>query len=219
MTSQLGRREFITRATKLACASVGAAFFTKTTQDAHINRLQPSSIYYPVPLIPQPDKLSCWAGSMAMLVSYRRQVSVSPESLAWEVGRSLRTSYGWDLLEEVKNHFGFQDVWLPPASLYPSPAQWYSWLAWYGPLWVTTVGAPSHAIIVDGIWGDFTPSGTWVHVLNPWDVNTAFSNDPIDFNPQNRGVAYSQAFAAFAADFGRLELGNYENWRVLYLPG
>jgi hypothetical protein len=110
----------------------------------------PSSGYHhDVLLIPQPDKLSCWAASMAMLVSYSQSSSRTPESLAEEVGRSLRTSYGWDMLEEVKDHFGFQDIPLPSnASLYPSPAQWCEWLGTYGPLRVTTIGAPSHAIVV-----------------------------------------------------------------------
>jgi Papain-like cysteine protease AvrRpt2 len=99
------------------------------------------SLDYPVPLIPQPDKPSCWAGSMAMLVSYRRNASISPENLANEVNRTLRTSYGWDMLEDVKSYFGFQDVSLPSnTSLYPLPQQWYDWMNQYGPLWVTIVG-------------------------------------------------------------------------------
>lgn len=174
---------------------------------------------YDVMLEPQPDKLSCWAGSMAMLVGYQRQQSVPPESLAEEVGRSLRTSYGWDMLEDVKDHFGFQDISLPSnASLYVSPQQWADWLSAYGPLWVTVVGAPSHAIIVKGIQGDLTPEGTTVDILNPWDINTAFDGDAIDFNPPNTGLSYTQSFADFTADFGNLALDNYGDWRVLYLP-
>jgi len=174
---------------------------------------------YEVQLIPQPDKKSCWAASMAMLVGYRRAVSITPESLAQEAGRSLRTSYGWDMLETVKNYFGFQEISLPSnASLYPSPEQWQNWLKAYGPLWVTTVGAPSHAIIVTGLSGDLTPNGTTISILNPWDTTTTFSADEVDFAPFNAGRAYTQCFADFAADFGNLGLDNYGNWRVLYLP-
>ena len=177
------------------------------------------SLDYPVPLIPQPDKLSCWAGSMAMLVSYRRNASISPESLANEVGRSLRTSYSWDMLEDVKSHFGFQDVPLPSnTSLYPLPQQWYDWMNQYGPLWVTIVGTPSHAIIVKDINGDSTPEGTNMSILNPWDINANFDSDPIDFHPFNNGMAYSTSFQQLASDFGNMGLANYGDWRVLYLP-
>jgi hypothetical protein len=70
-----------------------------------------ADVTYDVPLIPQPDKLSCWAGSMAMLVSFRKLASYPPEQLANDVGRSLRTSYGWDELEAVKDKFGFKEIY------------------------------------------------------------------------------------------------------------
>jgi hypothetical protein len=156
---------------------------------------------------------------MAMMVSFRRQASVTPESLAREVGRSLGTSYSWDMLEAVKNQFGFRDIELPSnASLYPVPEQWQNWLSSYGPLWVTTIGAPSHAIIINGISGDLTPEGTTMSVLNPWDTTKNFDSDPVDFNPSNYGSKYTQPFQDFAAAFGSLGLDNYGRWRVLYLP-
>jgi hypothetical protein len=177
------------------------------------------AVTFPVPLVPQPDKLSCWCGSMAMLVSYSRSASIAPEELAEEVGRSLRTSYGWDMLETVKDHFGFVDIDLPSnASLYPSPQQWNDWLNTYGPLWVTVTGAPSHAIIVRGVGGDLTPEGTTVDVNNPWDITASFSDDPIDFAPINNGAAYTKSYADFALDFATMELSDYGKWRVLYLP-
>ncbi len=178
-----------------------------------------SDITYDVPLIPQPDKLCCWAASMAMLVSFRKSASLAPDALATSVGRELRTSYGWDMLEAVKQHFGFVDVELPSnASLYPPPDQWASWLKDLGPLWITTVGAPSHAIVVHGITGDLTVEGTTLLINNPWDVNTSFSDDPVDFDPRNDGVAYQQSYADLAAAFGNMDLANYGSWRVLYLP-
>jgi hypothetical protein len=178
----------------------------------------PEGYFYDVGLVAQPDKLSCWAASMAMLVGYQRQASLTAESLAAEVGMSLRTSYGWDLLEAVKDRYGFRDIPLPSnATLYPSPAQWCGWLGAYGPLWVTIVGAPSHAIIVRGISGDMTPEGTTVEVLNPWRIQP-YSDDPIDFDPFNDGMEASQPFPEFAADFGLMDMADYGQWRVLYLP-
>jgi ABC-type bacteriocin/lantibiotic exporter with double-glycine peptidase domain len=175
-------------------------------------------IGYDVPLIPQPDKTSCWCASMAMLVSYQQQASYMPEQLAEDVGRSLRTCYGWDELEAVKDGFGFAAIDLPSnASLYPSPDQWADWLQTYGPLWVTTIGAPSHAIIVHGISGDLTVDGTTIDINNPWDTSASFSTDEVDFDPPNEGQSYTQTFAEFASDFGNLQLDDYGQWRVLYL--
>jgi len=176
------------------------------------------SLVYDVPLIAQPDKLSCWAASMAMLLNYHRQESVAPESLAQEVGRSLRTSYSWDMLDAVKDYFGFKVLSLPSnTSLYPSPGQWCDWLQACGPLWVTTVGTPSHAIVVRGLRGDLTERGTTMYVLNPWNTNQAFDNDPIDFHPPNYGTTYSCTYEALASDFGNLQLDNYGNWRIMYI--
>jgi hypothetical protein len=156
---------------------------------------------------------------MAMLVSYRRSTMLSPEGLANEVDRSLKTSYGWDMLNDAKDYFGFKDISLPSnASLYPSPDQWYKWLKQYGPLWVTVKGGPSHAIIVTGITGDLTPGGTTMSVLNPWDHSKKFDSNPIEFTPPNFGTSYTRPFKAFASDFGNMELGDYGEWRILYLP-
>jgi monoamine oxidase len=179
---------------------------------------QTVSLVYDVPLIPQPDKFSCWAASMAMLVSWRNQASVAPESLAEEVSRSLRTSYGWDMLEDVKDFYGFADIELPSnVSLRIEPSQWQEWLETYGPLWVTVVGAPSHAVVVRGLVGDGTGEGTTIYVNNPWDINTMFSADQIDFDPPNFGTASEQSFADFTANFGLLGLADYGSWRVLYI--
>jgi hypothetical protein len=192
---------------------------SSTNQDNAIGTS--AKVSYAVELVAQPDKASCWAGSMAMLVGFRRSVSIPPEQVAEEAGQTLRRSYGWDELEAVRDHFGFQAISLPSgASLYYDPTQWHDWLASYGPLWVTTVGNPSHAIIVAGIHGDMTPDGTTVEVMNPWDTRVGFDADPIDFHPANEGYQYSQSFADFAADFGNVGLSlPLADWRVLYLQG
>lgn len=88
----------------------------------------------------------------------------------------------------------------------------------FGPLWVVIVGAP-HAVVVSGIRGDLSSAeATEVNVLNPWDTTTAFDNDPVAFNPPNRGHVGWMSFEAFAADFGGMAEPEYGNWRVLHLP-
>jgi V8-like Glu-specific endopeptidase len=172
-----------------------------------------------VALIPQPDKNSCWAASMAMLLSWRRKASFSPETLANEVGRSLASSYGWDLLNAVRDRYGFVVIPQPSnASVYNAPRQWAEWLRNHGALWVVIVGAP-HAVVLAGIRGNLDdPSSVQVKVLNPWDTRVAFDNDEVAFHPANRGYTDWLPFADFAADFGNMAEANYGNWRVLHLP-
>lgn len=174
---------------------------------------------FAVHLIPQPDKNACWAASMAMLLSYRRNASYSPETLANEVGQSLATSYGWDLLTAVRDRYGFTLIEQPSnTSIYHSPQQWSDWLGQYGPLWVVIVGAP-HAVVLAGIRGNLAdPAAVQVKLLNPWDTRVTFDNDPIIFHPANNGYEDWIGFEQFASDFGNMAEADYGNWRVLYLP-
>lgn len=191
-----------------------------TTQAAALDA-RTVSVQYDVPLVPQPDKLSCWAGAMAMMVSYRRQASFPVEELASSVGRSLRTSYGWDMLERVKDHFGFRDIPMPDNMSYvPPPEDWHAWLRQYGPLWVTVRGAPSHAVIVTGIQGDLTPAGTSVRILDPWDTTIRFDpRDRVDFIPPNYGRRAELPYTRFADEFINIDvMANVGDWRILYLP-
>lgn len=181
--------------------------------------LSAEGVEHRVALVPQPDKNASWAASMAMLRSFRSDASFDPEAFVREAGGSLATSYGWDQLERVRDHYGFRVIEQPSnASLYHAPTQWAQWLRDFGPLWVVIVGAP-HAVVVSGIRGDLAnAAAAEVHVLNPWDTTTAFDNDPVAFNPPNRGHAGWMPFEAFAADFGNMAEPDYGNWRVLHLP-
>ena len=174
---------------------------------------------HPVHLIPQPDKNACWAASMAMLLAHRRQQSRTPESIINEIGGSLASSYGWELLNAARDHYGFRVIDQPSnASIYHAPRQWAEWLNTYGPLWVVIVGAP-HAVVVAGIRGDLdNPKACQVKILNPWDTRIAFDSDPVEFRPANYGYEDWLPFADFAADFGNMAQPDYGNWRILHLP-
>lgn len=181
--------------------------------------LSAEGVEHHVPLVPQPDKNACWAASMAMLKAFRGDASFDPEALVRDAGGSLASSYNWDQLERVRDRHGFQVIAQPSnASLYHAPTQWAEWLRDFGPLWVVIVGAP-HAVVVSGIRGDLSdPATAEVHVLNPWDTETAFDGDPVVFNPPNRGHQGWMPFEAFAGDFGNMAEPDYGNWRVLHLP-
>ncbi|MEU0485712.1 N-acetylmuramoyl-L-alanine amidase [Streptosporangium sp. NPDC006013] len=184
------------------------------------------AVHYDVPLVPQPNKTACWAASMAMIESYRRSrerqqsVTVSAAELAEEVGYPLEQSYGWDRLESVKDFYDFDEIPLT-GTQYPSATQWRSWLAAHGPLYVTVGGEPSHAIVVHGISGDATPDGSRLEILDAWDINTAFDDDPTQFNPPNTGARLTLTVTELNGRFnegGLSTLALYENWRILYQP-
>lgn len=186
-----------------------------------------STIHYDVPLIPQPNKTSCWAASIAMLEAYRRNlessssVPLTAAEFADEVGYSLEQSYGWDRLESVVATYGFEDIEGLSGTQYPSVEQWHDWLADHGPLYVTIGGTPTHAIIVHGISGDGTPSGTRLDILNPWDITETFDDDPTVFTPPNEGVRLRWTVTELnqRLNDGELDtLAFYEDWRILYLP-
>lgn len=181
--------------------------------------LATETIDYPVQLVPQPNKLACWAASMAMLLSFRRNASFSPETLANEVGGSLMTSYGMDLLQAVRDRYGFTAIDVPSnTSLYFSPVQWAQWLRDFGPLWVVIVGMP-HAVVVSGLRGNTDDAASCeVKILNPWDTRVTFDDDATEFHPANSGYADWLPFQQFASDFGNMAEADYGNWRVLHLP-
>ena len=199
--------------------ATASALSAGAPQLARSRGLATENIEYDVALVPQPNKMACWAASMAMLLAFRRNASYDPETLTNEVGGTLMSSYGWDLLQGVRDRYGFTAIEVPSnASLYYSPAQWAQWLRDYGPLWVVIVGMP-HAVVVSGLRGDTdSPANCQVKVLNPWDVRVAFDNDPVEFHPANNGYADWLPFNDFAADFGNMAEPDYGNWRVLYLP-
>jgi len=183
-------------------------------------------IFYDVPLIPQPNKTSCWAAAMAMLESYRlsedQQTSVvySANELADDFGYSLEQSYGWDRLNEVKEGLGLEIIKIS-GKTHPSPKQWQEMLSKHGPLYVTIEGIPSHAIIVNGISGDSTLNGTEIDFLNPQNTKITFDNNDTVFNPPNNGLKSTLSVEDLNRAFNGGELSElkfYENWRILYHP-
>ncbi|MEH6442877.1 MAG: papain-like cysteine protease family protein [Oceanospirillaceae bacterium] len=184
------------------------------------------AIYYNVPLIAQPNKTACWAASMAMLESYRlseaQQSSViySANQLADDYGYSLEQSYGWDRLGDVKEGLGLETIEIS-GNVHPSPEQWREMLIEYGPLYVTIEGIPSHAIVVNGISGDATLSGTNIDFLNPTNTTIDFDNHDTIFTPANNGLKATLSVEELNQAFNGGELSKlkfYENWRILYHP-
>jgi hypothetical protein len=122
----------------------------------------------------QPTGNSCWATVFTMLMSWRRQQSLSIENALAIVGQQ------WvDLFKADTGLPGSQkSAFLTAAGLIAEPPQSYSLEGWeqllrnYGPIWVTTDEAPGkawaiHARVITAIKGDGTPEKTFFTIVDP----------------------------------------------------
>jgi hypothetical protein len=141
-------------------------------------------VYQQVELIPQPTDVSCWAASLAMVVSARDQASTAPETIAAEAGMDVYTGYAWP---EIRNAVGAWNL-VEEGPRSAMPEEWARLLEHWGPIWVVEVGAPYHAVVLAGVQGDGTPEGTFVTVYNPW--------------PPQVGAVETKSFLEFDQEFG-----------------
>jgi hypothetical protein len=120
-----------------------------------------------VELIPQPTDMTCWAAAAAMVIGWRDQVSLTPETVASICSRSTVAGLSpYDRVTFAKQ-IGLQTE--PPASY--SADGFYNLLASRGPLWVSKIagdGATSgHAVVVTGMYSDGDQH--YVRIADPWD--------------------------------------------------
>jgi hypothetical protein len=137
-----------------------------------------------VVLIPQPTDVTCWAASLAMVVSARDQSSTDPARIAAVAGMDVNTGYGWDAIRRAVQAWDLVEE--GPQSAMPDEVA--RWLEAWGPIWVVEIGAPYHAVVLSGIHGDGTPEGTYVTVYNPW--------------PPGVGAIETKWFTDFENEFG-----------------
>lgn len=135
-------------------------------------------------LIPQPTDVSCWAASLAMVVSARDSASTMPATVAARAGMDVDTGYGWPDIRKAVSAWNLIEE--GPRSAMPD--EWGRLLKQWGPIWVVEVGAPYHAIVVAGLHGDGTPEGTDVTIYNPW--------------PPGVGATEQKTFLEFDREFG-----------------
>jgi Papain-like cysteine protease AvrRpt2 len=123
---------------------------------------------------------TCWAVSATMMLSWKRQQSMTPDAAMTEAGKKWIDLYvachdnKADGLPAA-DHQAFIAALQPPMSLEP-PASYtigayVSFLTRYGLLWVETEPGPNvasaHVRIMRGIQGNGTPDGTYVDLIDP----------------------------------------------------
>lgn len=141
--------------------------------------------------IQQPSGMVCWATVATMMISWKRQQSLSIETAIGSIGQNwlqkFRNNQGLAADEKVPflNAAGFQFEY--PQSL--SIVGWEQLLRTYGPVWVTTDEDPSvnfaiHARIISAIRGDGTADNTFLQITDP-----------------GRGNQYEEKFADFLSKY------------------
>jgi hypothetical protein len=124
---------------------------------------------YQVPLIAQPTPQSCWAASIAMVVSWsdpqrnytpRDINSLVPDKTLFTQGASTR---------ELLEIYPLFDMSAEPPVNYPE-MKFLALLQQYGPLFVATYDfASPHAVVVTGLDPDPDPGKATVYFNNPCD--------------------------------------------------
>lgn len=145
-------------------------------------------------LVPQVPGLSCHAAACATLVAWRDDVTPDAAAVAagtgyWERYADGRTAVHPDVFES----FGLATA---SAGRPPSPTALRDLLDTQGPLFVAASPPGEHAVVVAGITGDGTSSGTVVDVVDPW------AEGMTTFAAPNPGSTYSLPVATFLERVG-----------------
>lgn len=136
-----------------------------------------------VPALKQPSSLTCWATVATMMYSWKNNQSVDIPTALAAIGDTYLSMFRQNKALSGADKPGF----LLSASLKAEAPQNYTIDGWanlinqFGPLWVTTnEGTLSsgcgtdqqfavHARVLTGIFGDGTPDGTSMVVMDPGD--------------------------------------------------
>ncbi len=154
-----------------------------------------------VELVPQPNNVTCWATSAAMVIGWRDQMSLSPQTIAQIASRSTKT--GLDPSERRKFAAEIGLEYEEPQS-YTIDA-FRDLLEAYGPLWVgarTPLG--NHAIVVTGMYGDGAGDGsdTYLRIADPWDRDAGTPGSPGAYrNTHIAGSRYILAWQEFVREY------------------
>ena len=143
---------------------------------------------YDVPLIPQTTRMSCWAASIAMILGWKKKMSIPDRIIAENPG-------GLNYMSSFEKGLNPNDKYILEANGFAlDPPQCYipelvnSLLSRHGPLWVASLAPKPHIRVVAGMTGQLL-----------------YINDP---GPVGTGSQYTRAFSVF---FGAMErLGEKE---------
>ena len=168
-----------------------------------------------VQLIPQPTGKSCWATTLAMLIGWRDQVSIAPDTIAQQCGRSIGEGLPWAEREAAATALGLGTV--PPQCYLPEG--FAALIENHGPLYVGKMMSGTiqsgHAVLVVGMYSDGTDY--FVRVVDPWDRPVGSPGSPGDYEAtHNSGSRYIMKYDEFQLEYEMAAAGNPAYVQILY---
>jgi N-acetylmuramoyl-L-alanine amidase len=160
-------------------------------------------IWHEVPLVPQLTGMSCWAAAAAMIVGWRDCIDIDPEEVARGTGRweAYRDGLEPEDVDALAGAWGLRSE--EPQSYTVDELR--RLLERFGPLWVGESSGGLHVVVVSGVYGDGTPGGTFVRVLDPW--------------PEGRGERYTIGFEELARNLAAVSDIAGVRARILHADG
>jgi hypothetical protein len=144
-------------------------------------RREQFDVWHEVPLVQQLTGMSCWAAAAAMIVGWRDCIDIDAEDVARGAGRWHAYRQGL----EPADVGAFARAWgLEVARLSAlSVAEIRRLISEHGPLWVGEASPGLHVVVVAGMFGDGSPTNSFVRIADPW--------------PIGRGERYTISFQEF----------------------
>jgi hypothetical protein len=172
-----------------------------------------------VELVPQPTGQTCWAAAGAMIIGWRDQVSLAPETVAQICSRS--TVKGLSPYDRVTfaGEIGLETE--PPQSY--SVDGFYNLLTNYGPLWVSKImgggaGNSGHAVVVTGMYSEGDQH--YVRIADPWDRIVGTPGTPSGYAAtHNTGSRYIMRYEDFQTEYELRIVGNPPTPQILHSGG
>ena len=171
-----------------------------------------------VELIPQPTDKTCWAAAGAMIIGWRDQVSLMPETVASICSRSTVAGLSPYDRATFASQIGLQTE--PPQSY--SSDGFYDLLTNRGPLWVSKIaggGATTgHAVVVTGMYSEGDQH--YVRIADPWDRVVGAPGAPGGYaNTHGTGSRYIMRYEDFQTEYELRIVGDPPTPQILHSGG
>jgi hypothetical protein len=172
-----------------------------------------------VELIPQPTGQTCWATAGAMIIGWRDQVSLTPETIAGIGSRSTIQGLSPHDRTAFASEIGL--VTEPPQSY--SAEGFYDLLASRGPLWISkimggNIGSSGHAVVVTGMYSEGDQH--YVRIADPWDRVVGAPGTPGAYaNTHGTGSRYIMRYEDFQNEYELRIVGDPPTPQILHSGG
>ncbi len=168
-----------------------------------------------IQLVAQPTDNGCWATTLAMLIGWRDQVSIAPETIAQQCGRDIANGLPWAERADAAHQLGLGTV--PPQSYLPEG--FAALIENHGPLYVGKMASSTtlsgHAVLVAGMYSDGTDH--FIRVVDPWDRAVGTPGAPGAHGPgHTQGSRYIMKYEDFQAEYEMAADGDPAYVQIIY---